>query len=345
MDSRLQQFLQNLAITRGRKPYAAESNSEEDLRSFQDQVDEIDDLVDKRVVNIVGEPHRESRTGKRYIDRINIELTAEGIGWLATEGTTARTTDTGSNSREDPVKERIAKLKQDFEEKILSPLRSDLRVQSMNTYEGWKRDLLAFLEQHLPHEVDRFKRITTQPATSGQTQKENAYNRFMREDGKSCLGFLETVAEEASASRRTIDGAGHSARVFLSYAREDSAAALKLYKELRAKGLDVWIDIESLLPGQNWKTTIRREIRKSRYFIAVLSRNSVSKKGYVQKELREALDILEEYPTGSVFIIPARLDDCTPLDDGIRDLHWVNLFEDWEVGIDRILKTIADSGR
>jgi len=27
----------------------------------------------------------------------------------------------------------------------------------------------------------------------------------------------------------------------------------------------------------------------------------------------------------------------------ICDLHWVNLFEDWEVGIDRILKTIADS--
>ena len=132
-------------------------------------------------------------------------------------------------------------------------------------------------------------------------------------------------------------------RVGLARDGEDSAAALKLYKELRAKGLDVWMDTESLLPGQNWKTTIRREIRESRYFTAVLSGNSVSKKGYVQKELKDALDILEEYPTSTVFLIPARLDDCTPSDDRIRDLHWVDLFEDWEVGIDRILKTIVDS--
>lgn len=210
MDSRLQQFLQTLAIARGRRPYAAESNREEALRSFQDQVDEIDDLVGKRILNIVGEPHRESRTGKRYIDRINIELTAEGIEWLAREGTTARTTDTGSTTHEDPVNERIAKLKQDFEENILSPLRSDLRVQGMNAYEAWKRDLIAFLEQHLPHEVNRFKRITTQSDPSSHTQKENAYNRFMREEGKTCMGFLETVAEEASASQRVNDGAGHS---------------------------------------------------------------------------------------------------------------------------------------
>src|SRR6476469_889860 len=114
----------------------------------------------------------------------------------------------------------------------------------MNAYKAWKRDFLGFLEQHLPHEVNCFKQLTTQPDTSSQTQKENAYNRFMREEGKTCVGFLETVAEEVSASKRVNDGAGHSARVFLSYAREDSAAVLKLYKELTAKGLDVWMDTE-----------------------------------------------------------------------------------------------------
>src|SRR5713226_8289540 len=128
MDSRLKQFLQALAIRRGRRPYAPESNREEDLRSFQDQVDEIDNLVGKRFLNIIGEPHRESRTGKRYIDRINVELTAEGVAWLAREGNTAPTTDTGSLTREALVNERLAKLKQDFDDRILSPLRSDSRV-------------------------------------------------------------------------------------------------------------------------------------------------------------------------------------------------------------------------
>jgi hypothetical protein len=48
---------------------------------------------------------------------------------------------------------------------------------------------------------------------------------------------------------------------------------------------------------------------KGRFFIALLSSNSVDKVGDVQKELKGALEILDKYPE-SVFIIPVRLDDC-----------------------------------
>jgi hypothetical protein len=38
-------------------------------------------------------------------------------------------------------------------------------------------------------------------------------------------------------------------------------------------------------------------------FLALLSQNSVTKRGYVQKELSEALDILDEFPSSEIFII------------------------------------------
>jgi len=44
-------------------------------------------------------------------------------------------------------------------------------------------------------------------------------------------------------------------KIFLSYAREDMGMAKQLYNDLKRYGLDVWLDTESLLPGDylgNW---------------------------------------------------------------------------------------------
>jgi hypothetical protein len=102
------------------------------------------------------------------------------------------------------------------------------------------------------------------------------------------------------------------AKVFISYAHPDVELAQKLYYNLQESGHNPWLDSESLLPGKNWKIEIRKAIKESHYFIALLSSQSVTKKGYVQKELKIALDILDEYPTGSVYVIPARLNKCEP---------------------------------
>ena len=85
-------------------------------------------------------------------------------------------------------------------------------------------------------------------------------------------------------------------RVFISYAHEDKVAAEKLYLDLRKYDINAWIDSEYLLPGQKWKTEIKQAIRESRFFIALLSENSIRKRGFVQSELAEALEILREFP-------------------------------------------------
>jgi hypothetical protein len=46
--------------------------------------------------------------------------------------------------------------------------------------------------------------------------------------------------------------------------------------------------------------------------IICLSNKSITKEGYVQRELKFALDIALEKPEETIFLIPLRLDDVTP---------------------------------
>ncbi len=98
--------------------------------------------------------------------------------------------------------------------------------------------------------------------------------------------------------------------IFVSYAREDRAAALTIHQLLIENGLPAWIDVHELLPGQEWEFEIDSAIRASNVFIACMSTKSVSKRGFVQSELRKALKVLETIPEGQIYLIPVRLDDC-----------------------------------
>lgn len=128
--------------------------------------------------------------------------------------------------------------------------------------------------------------------------------------------------------------------VFISYARQDSGAASRLYDDLKAHAdLRPWLDKKDLLPGQNWNFEIRKAIKNSRYFIALFSSTSVQKRGYIQKEFKFALDVLDEFPEGEIFAIPARLDNCQIPYEKFMGIERVDLFPDWNEGVQRLLRT------
>lgn len=129
-------------------------------------------------------------------------------------------------------------------------------------------------------------------------------------------------------------------KIFISYAKEDREIALRLYKDLKSKKIKPWIDSEDLLGGQEWKVAIREEIKTSDYFLALLSNNSISKKGYVQKEIKIALEIREEFPSAEIFIIPILIEECMPTDEILKDLHMVYLFHSYEEGLKKILRSL-----
>ncbi|MCP4100546.1 MAG: toll/interleukin-1 receptor domain-containing protein [Lentisphaerae bacterium] len=133
--------------------------------------------------------------------------------------------------------------------------------------------------------------------------------------------------------------------VFISYARKNIETAVKLFNDLEANGIIPWLDIYELLPGQQWKPTIIQAIKKCDYFIALLSSNSVNHEGFVQKELKEALEILDECPNNDIYIIPVRLDNCVPIDERIKDLHRVDIFPDYGIGFKQILRVFEPEKR
>src|SRR5436309_2669177 len=83
-------------------------------------------------------------------------------------------------------------------------------------------------------------------------------------------------------------------RVFLCYASEDKLTIHDLYLRLSAERLiDPWLDEKKLLGGQDWDLEIRRALRRSDAVVICLSKRSISKVGYVNKEIKRALDIAD----------------------------------------------------
>jgi len=117
-----------------------------------------------------------------------------------------------------------------------------------------------------------------------------------------------------------------SIKVFLCYASEDRTSVKTLYKRLITDGIDAWMDTEKLLPGQDWQAEIGKAVASSDAFVTCISSKSVTKEGYVQKEIRFALEIADEKPEGSVYIIPVRLEECL-VPSRLNRWHWVDLFE------------------
>lgn len=114
-------------------------------------------------------------------------------------------------------------------------------------------------------------------------------------------------------------------QVFLCYAKEDQSSARKLFNRLQKNGVDVWLDEENLLPGQLWKIEIPKQVRTTDVVIVLLSSNSIAKTGYVQKEIKIALDAADERPSNKIFLIPVRVEECV-LPDEIAQYQWVDLF-------------------
>jgi hypothetical protein len=128
-------------------------------------------------------------------------------------------------------------------------------------------------------------------------------------------------------------------KVFISYASEDTEIAQRLYDDLKNVGVEFWLDRQSLTPGENWKLEIEKALKESTIFLALISSKSTTKEGFTQKELKRALEILDEKPEGDVFIIPVRVDDC-PISVRLQDYQWIDLFPSYPDGLEKLLNVL-----
>jgi len=182
------------------------------------------------------------------------------------------------------------------------------------------------------------------PVNSSELRTQSAYDQICtwirRLNGKENVNISlarvtrspgahrETAVTESVATQAPTRGVNPSAqlRVFLCHSIEDKPAVRDLYGRLQADGFAPWLDEEDLLPGQDWKEEIPKAVRRSAVVIVCLSNNSITKEGYIQREIRFALDVEEEKPPGTIFIIPVRL-DAVEIPERLGKWQCANLFE------------------
>lgn len=133
-----------------------------------------------------------------------------------------------------------------------------------------------------------------------------------------------------------------AAKIFLSYARTDEEMVENLYSQLRLAGFAPWMDTMDILAGEDWRQSIEKAIRESHFFLACLSRHSIDKRGWVQREIRIALEMWQERLHSDIYLIPVRLESCV-LPDKLRQFQWVDLYE--PQGVTQLTKAILEGMR
>src|SRR5579872_5970983 len=68
------------------------------------------------------------------------------------------------------------------------------------------------------------------------------------------------------------------ADIFISYSSQDSERALELSAELRARGISVWVDKQSIDGAAQWSSEIARAVADCKALLLLISKNSMASK-------------------------------------------------------------------
>ncbi len=126
-------------------------------------------------------------------------------------------------------------------------------------------------------------------------------------------------------------------KVFLCHASTDKPKIRELYRYLKRRGINPWFDEEHLVGGQDWQVEIPKALATSDAIIICLTKNSVDKEGYIQKEIKFALDKALEMPEGRIFLIPVKFEECE-VPFSLSRYQWVDLTV--EAGYAKMMKAL-----
>ncbi len=131
--------------------------------------------------------------------------------------------------------------------------------------------------------------------------------------------------------------------IFISYSREDKEFVDRLKNDLRQSGFDVWVDIEEILPGQNWQSSIENAISSAFAYIFVASLHSTSRvESYIYKELSLAFNKYKQLSPGIRFVFPIILDNrgAENLPDFLKEFQWCDFRADYQESLKYLLESL-----
>jgi len=126
-------------------------------------------------------------------------------------------------------------------------------------------------------------------------------------------------------------------RTFLSYSRANSNFVVRLVKDLKAAGHDIWLDQFDIAPGARWDDELERALETCETFMVILTPASMASEN-VKDEIGYAIDARKR-------ILPVLLENATlPL--RLRRFQYVDFtskcYEDGVESAKRLLKNLNE---
>ncbi|MBB5710187.1 toll/interleukin-1 receptor domain-containing protein [Sphingomonas xinjiangensis] len=140
----------------------------------------------------------------------------------------------------------------------------------------------------------------------------------------------EDLVDSAAAAKVERHGANKDSRVaFLSHSSSDKPFVRQLAADLKAAGIDVWLDEQRIRVGESIPERISQGLAESDFFLLAVSKASVDSE-WVKKELNGAL--INEVQRRAVHILPLKLDD-TKMPAPISDKKYADFSLSYKAGL------------
>ena len=123
---------------------------------------------------------------------------------------------------------------------------------------------------------------------------------------------------------------------FLSYSRDDEEFALRFAKDLRERGVAMWVDQFDIRPSEHWDRAIERAVTNCRGLVVILSPRSVASDN-VADEISFAID-------NGKSVLPVMIERC-PLPLRLTRMQLVNAVDDYERALEKCLEELQGGDR
>jgi 5'-deoxynucleotidase YfbR-like HD superfamily hydrolase len=125
-------------------------------------------------------------------------------------------------------------------------------------------------------------------------------------------------------------------KIFLSHSSRDKDAVLKLERDIRAAGIDVWLDDSEIEVGQSVAKKIQEGLEKSDYLAIWLTHHAVGS-GWVEQEwLAKFHAAIEDR---QIAVLPLLAEDVD-IPFLLRDKKYADFRSDYNAGLRQLLKTL-----
>lgn len=128
-----------------------------------------------------------------------------------------------------------------------------------------------------------------------------------------------------------------SKSVFICHSSRDKNFARQLSKALKERSVDVWLDEEKVLVGQDFVKQLENGIRESDFVVLILSPNFVNQGPWAQEEFRMALS--RQIAEQKTRILPVLKKDCD-IPDILRTKHYADFRKNFDIGFNSLILSI-----